>query len=149
MSSLIFGEKANRIFFPVALAGVFLLSCVASAGAVALAQDQIDTKARSYLGQIDANHYDQAWTFMAPLFKDLNSQSLWQNRHQVLRDAYGPLVSRLFHRISYRQSYSNSPDGQYVIIQFKSIFQNKATATETVVFDCQTDQCLIREYVIN
>ena len=66
-----------------------------------------------------------------------------------IRTAYGALSSRQLHRISYRQTYSLSPDGQFVIVQFESSYTNKTDTIETVVLDCRTTpECSIREYII-
>ena len=102
-----------------------------------------------FLELMDQARYDDAWLSMSPLFQTLNHQPQWQNRQQTIRAAYGALSSRQLDRISYRQTYTLSPDGEYVVVQFDSSFTNKADTFETVVLDCRTTpECFIREYII-
>lgn len=70
--------------------------------------------------------------------------------NQAIRNAYGPLVTRTALRTSSQQSFKNSPGGQFVIILFASVFDDKSSAVETVVLECQDSlSCSIREYIIN
>ena len=118
-------------------------------GAKTFSHNHLDSQASNYLKLLDQNHYKKAWLTMSDLFKSFNNQAQWQSRQKVIRAAYGPLVSRQFLRINYRQSYALSPDGSYVIIQYKSIFQNKADTNETVVLDCRnSSSCSVREYIM-
>ena len=106
-------------------------------------------EAVSFLELMDQARYDDAWLSMSTLFQTLNNQPQWQNRQQTIRAAYGALSSRQLDRISYRQTYTLSPDGEYVVVQFDSSFTNKADTFETVVLDCRTTpECFIREYII-
>jgi hypothetical protein len=120
-----------------------------SVGAEALPRDLLDSQANRYLELLDQGQYEEAWQKMSILFMTLNDQQQWQGQQQTIRATYGPLSSRQLSRISYRQSYHLSPDGQYVIVQHNSVYQNKAKTVETVVFDCRNDhECSIREYII-
>jgi hypothetical protein len=79
----------------------------------------------------------------------MEQQAKWQNRQEAVRGAYGALELRDYFLAEARSHYNLSPDGHYVIVQFKSSFQNKAATTETVVLDCSAKtECSIREYVI-
>ena len=111
--------------------------------------DYLNRRADSFLMLLDQGLYQDAWQTMSPLFQDLNDQAQWQKRQKVIRTAYGLLNSRKLHSISERQSFTLSPDGQYIIVQFKSAYIYKADSVETVVFDCRTTpECSIREYII-
>ena len=106
-------------------------------------------EAVSFLELMDQAHYDDAWLSLSPLFQSLNNQAQWQNRQQTIRAAYGALSSRQLDRISYRQTYTLSPDGAYVVVQFESSYTNKANTIETVVLDCRTTpECHVREHII-
>ncbi len=131
------------------LGALLTVVLVAPVGAETLSRDQLENKASSYLDLLDQGYYEEAWQDMSALSQALNNQSQWQNRQQAIRTAYGALSSRQLRHITYRQSYTLSPDGQYVIVQFKSRYQNKADTIETVVLDCHsTPECSIRQHVI-
>jgi hypothetical protein len=51
---------------------------------------------------------------------------------QGARQPLGKLVSREFKSTHYTTSAPGAPDGQYVIIQYNTSFENKKSAVETV-----------------
>lgn len=133
------------------LACLLLVTLAAtSVFAQALPQEKLVGKASGQLALLDKGQYEEAWFSMSEMFREFNEKNSWEKTQQTIRDAYGALLARKVNRTSFRQSYKNSPDGQYVIIQFKTVFLHKASAVETVVLDCnQGEQCSIREYIIN
>ena len=133
------------------LACLLLVALAAtSVSAQALPQEKLVGTASGQLALLDKGQFEEAWFSMSELFRQLNEKTGWEKTQQILRDTYGALLARQVYRTSFRQTYKNSPDGQYVIIQFKSVFLHKASAVETVVLECnQSEQCSIREYIIN
>ncbi len=103
-----------------------------------------------YLELLDQGLYRQAWQEMSPLFQMLEQREQWQDRQQLVRAIYGAAIKRAFYALDFRDHFLLSPDGQYVVVQFQTSFQFKASTRETVVLDCSTSPaCSIREYVIN
>jgi len=51
---------------------------------------------------------------------------------QTARKPLGRLISRKVQTKSYKTSLPGAPDGEYVVIQFETSFENKKTAIETV-----------------
>ncbi|NOX96543.1 MAG: DUF4019 domain-containing protein, partial [Nitrospirae bacterium] len=51
---------------------------------------------------------------------------------QAIRKPLGKNISRELKSKRYRTSLPGAPDGKYVVIQFKSSFENKKSALETV-----------------
>ncbi len=133
----------------IILGTILIVMLTGPVGAGTLSHNHLDNQASNYLELLDQNQYEDAWLAMSDFFQALNNQDHWQSRQQVIRAAYGSLGSREFLRITERQSYSHSPDGKYVIVQYKSIFQNKADTYETVVLDCRNSpSCSVRDYVM-
>lgn len=134
--------------------GYILISffCTSATWALGLpgpGEDLLLDDAENFLTQLDQNEFSSAWQQTSPLFRILTDEAAWKHKQQVLRQAYGPLESRRFLRLSYRTTYAHSPDGIYVIIQYQSHFENKAETRETVVLCCHADsECVIREYVL-
>ena len=99
--------------------------------------------------QLDQGQNDEPWQSMSALFQAFNDQARWKIRQQVIRASYGPLISREFKIVSDRTTFCLSPDGEYVIVQLGSSYQNKAEAIETVVLECSSGPaCSIRGYII-
>lgn len=131
------------------LTSIFLAALVLPSAASPLTQTQAENQARLFLQMLDNGLLDSAWQEMSSLFQILSDQADWKLRQQVLRTAYGTLFSRELKNVSYRATFSQSPDGQYVVILFQSSYQNKAESRETVVLDCSNGtDCPIRQYVI-
>jgi hypothetical protein len=51
---------------------------------------------------------------------------------KAARQPLGKLISRKMQTKSYKTSLPGAPDGEYVVIQFETSFENKKTAIETV-----------------
>ena len=133
----------------LALIVILLISTAIPAGAALLSQTRAENQARDFLQQLDQGQSDESWQAMSAHFQAITDQARWKIRQQVIRASYGPLLSRDFKNVSYRTSFSLSPDGEYVIVQFRSSYQNKAESIETVVLDCSFGpECLVREYVL-
>jgi hypothetical protein len=137
--------KGHRVL-PLTL--ILLVWLTLPAGATLLSQSQAESRARSFLMQLDQGLQDESWQSMSSLFQAFNDQARWKTRQQVIRASYGSLISRSLKTVSYRTTFNQSPDGEYIIILFQSSYQNKANARETVVLDCSNGtNCPIREYV--
>jgi hypothetical protein len=67
------------------------------------------------------------------LFKGLNDSLLWQEKVTTIRQAYGAPESRHVRGSKFRSTYRNAPDGNYVTIQFDTVFESKANGIETIV----------------
>jgi hypothetical protein len=88
--------------------------------------------ARAWLELIDAEKYDQSWQEAALYVRNLVPKDDWQRSMQGARLPLGKLVSRELKSTRYTTSAPGAPDGQYVIIQYNTSFENKKSAVETV-----------------
>ena len=55
------------------------------------------------------------------------------------RNPLGKQVSRQFYRSLYTKKLPGVPDGEYVIIEFNTVFENKTGAIETVTSKLEDD----------
>lgn len=140
----------RRLCRTLALVTMLLVALSTPAAAEPLSRAEVNIRTSEFLVLLDQGRYEEAWLEMSSLFQALHNPVLWQGRQRAIRAAYGSLIHRQYFRMDFRQSYNLSPDGPHVIIQFKSGFEHKANATETVVLDChKAEECTVREYVIN
>jgi hypothetical protein len=117
----------------ISLLGLFLLLSV---GVVA-AGDSDKGKAavaaaEEWLTMVDDGKYVQSWKEAAQYFKNAVKQEQWEQSLQAVRNPLGKLISREVKSKTYTTSLPGAPDGEYVVIQFKSSFENKKSAIETV-----------------
>jgi hypothetical protein len=88
--------------------------------------------ASAWLGLVDAGRYAESWDAAASYFKSAVAKGNWIKMLEGSRKPLGKLVSRTVGAKQYATSLPGAPDGQYVVIQFKTRFENKAQAIETV-----------------
>jgi hypothetical protein len=88
--------------------------------------------AEAWLGLVDSGKYSQSWDEAAEYVKELVSKEIWQNSIKGARGPLGKVVSRELKSKRYTISVPGAPQGRYVIIQYKTSFENKDSAIETV-----------------
>jgi hypothetical protein len=106
------------------LAGV----CVASDEGTAPAEKA----AASWLALTDSGSYSQSWEQAAQVFKAAVTKEQWAQALSTARASLGKVVSRKMKSATYTTTLPGAPDGQYVVIQYETSFENKAAAVETV-----------------
>ncbi|NMQ19556.1 DUF4019 domain-containing protein [Candidatus Competibacter phosphatis] len=112
------------------LAFVLAVSGVHAADTEAV--NQARKSANSWLALVDAAQYGQSWDEAATLFKSAVTKQEWMKAVQSTRAPLGALKSRTFKTATFTRSLPGAPDGEYVVIQFDTRFENKAAAVETV-----------------
>jgi hypothetical protein len=88
--------------------------------------------AKQWLALVDAGNYAASWDAASSLFKNHVSKEDWAKMVSAVRTPLGKVVSRKLKSADYTTSVPGGPDGQYVVIQYDSSFENKKSATETV-----------------
>jgi hypothetical protein len=56
----------------------------------------------------------------------------WQKTLKANRRHLGKVVSRKLKSATYTKTLPNAPEGEYVVIQYDTSFENRANAIETV-----------------
>lgn len=90
------------------------------------------TAAENWLALVDAGQYAKSWQDAASLFKGAVDQQTWEKTVESVRKPLGKVISREVESAEYRTSLPGAPDGEYVVIRFKTEFENKKKAYETV-----------------
>ena len=88
--------------------------------------------ARNWLNLVDAGEYSKRWQEAAGYFKNAVQQDQWEQMIKSVRMPLGKMISRKLKTSVYKTTLPGAPDGQYVVIQFETSFQNKESAIETV-----------------
>lgn len=95
--------------------------------------------ARTWLGLVDAGKYADSWSSAATLFRQKISSPQWQAAAAAARGPLGALKSRTLQSATPKNALPGVPDGEYMVIQFASSFEHKASAIETVTPMKDTD----------
>lgn len=116
-----------------------LLAVVLAGSSVQDVEDAAQKSAEAWLDLVDSGRYDESWDEAASLVKDAVAQDKWGQDIAAARRPLGPVVSRTVKSRTYAQTLPGAPDGQYVVIQYATKFENKQSAVETITPMMDTD----------
>jgi hypothetical protein len=88
--------------------------------------------AQQWLAIVDGEEYAKSWEEAAEYFKGAVAQEQWEQSLQGVRKPLGKVISRKIKSKTCVTSLPGAPDGEYVVIQFETSFENKESAVETV-----------------
>jgi hypothetical protein len=88
--------------------------------------------AEAWLTLVDEGKYADSWNEAAAYFKGAVKKEKWEEMLKAVRKPLGEVISREVKSESYHTSLPGAPDGEYVVIQFETSFENKKSAIETV-----------------
>jgi hypothetical protein len=95
-------------------------------------EDLAQKAAESWLKLVDTGRFGDSWAEAAGLFKKAITQAQWEQAARAAVTPLGKLASRKLKTRQYAEKLPNAPDGKYVVIQYDSVFANKASAVETI-----------------
>ena len=96
------------------------------------AEKQALAAAESWLALVDDGKYGESWDAAAKYLKNAVTKDDFEKSLKAARKPLGKLKSREVKSKDYRTSLPGAPDGEYVVIQFKTAFENKKAAIETI-----------------
>ncbi len=103
---------------------------------VARAEDKPENLAQaaaeSWLKLTDAGNGEASWDQAAKLLKSAVTKAQWAQALAGLRPPLGKVVSRKVTSRQYTEKLPGAPDGKYVVIQYATVFEKKASAVETI-----------------
>src|SRR5262245_7530917 len=115
---------------------LLLATSVVLAASLAYSQQLIpkaaQTSVHAWLVLIDQENYAPSWETAASAFKNATTQDKWQAAVRSARVPLGALKSRTLKSATAATSLPGAPDGEYVVFQFNTAFDQKAAAVETV-----------------
>lgn len=122
----------SRNIYPII--GMAILGLCLSSNAMANEEkeDKAVEAAKTWLRLIDEGKYAESWETAAVYFKNSLAKDKWEQMLTPVRKPLGKLVSRELKSTTYMESISGAPDGEYVVIQFTTSFENKKSGVETV-----------------
>jgi hypothetical protein len=90
--------------------------------------------AESWLVLVDSARYGDSWTQAAAAFRAVVSSGAWDSTLTRVRGPLGAVRSRELLGAQYTSSLPGAPPGEYVVLQFRTVFAGRETpAVETVV----------------
>lgn len=113
---------------------VVMLALLSGAAKAQEAQAIADAKqaATTWLAVLDQGNYAGTWQQASALFKSAVAPQAWESAARSAREPLGKLKSREVAAVTFTRSLPGVQEGEYVVIQYKSRFENRADAVETV-----------------
>ena len=120
-----------------------LLLAISTAPTLIFANTEIDAAARraatEWLKKIDTANYSGSWESAASIFKVAVSVEAWEKAAQSVRTPLGALRKRGEKSATAAKRLPGVPDGNYVVLQYDTVFENNAAAVETVTLAQDSD----------
>jgi len=88
--------------------------------------------AEKWLATVDEGKYAASWQDAAELFRNTVEKKKWVQLMKAGRKPLGKLISRKMQSEIYKTSLPGASEGEYVVIQFATSFENKKKTIETV-----------------
>lgn len=108
-------------------------------GGSAAGGDDAVAVAQAWLEVVDRGDYQESWDQAASYFQGAVPAGQWQQQLTAVRGPLGSVQSREVISTQPATELPGAPDGEYVVIQFRTSFANKANAVETVTPMRDTD----------
>lgn len=89
--------------------------------------------AKNWLELVDAKNYAKSYDDAASFFKVMVKKDDWINTLTGLRSMLRGVVSRQLVSTKFETKIPGAPDGEYVILVYKTKFEKKENAQEVVV----------------
>lgn len=87
---------------------------------------------KAWLKLVDEGKYSESWYEAAQYFKNAITREQWKTSLESVRNPLGKVLSRNLKSKKYTKTLPGAPDGEYVVIQYETSFQNKQQAIETI-----------------
>jgi Protein of unknown function (DUF4019) len=107
-------------------------TALAAAGDEGAAKAKAQAAAEAWLAQVDAGSYAESWDEAAALFRKAITKDAWKQALEASRAPLGAVKSRRLRTAEYYTQLPGAPDGEYVVLQYDTVFEKKATAVETI-----------------
>ncbi len=128
----------NKMFFLVLAVSFCFLGTTAAVAFEKIEKEAVNV-AVEWLEIVDSGQYEKSWEEAATLFRTTVSSKQWEQSLAASRKPLGKLISRKLKSKTFTETLPGAPDGKYVVIKFDTVFENKASAVETVTPMLDTD----------
>lgn len=116
----------------IAVSLILSVAFIQPLGADEAAEESAKAASEAWLALVDQGEYAKSWKEAAPYFRKAVVQEQWVRSMNAFRKPLGKVLSRKLRSKKYTQTLPGAPDGDYVVLQYETSFENKQFAVETV-----------------
>lgn len=117
-----------------------MMTGIVRADALSDKETEAIVAAQQWLSLCDQNKHDESWEAAASFFRKAVTKGQWEQVITAVRAPLGKMMTRDVKSKNYQTSIPGAPDGEYVIIQFNTAFENKNETVETVTMMLDQDR---------
>lgn len=88
--------------------------------------------AEAWLEIVDSEQYGKSWEEATEYFRNAMPKEQWEASLEGVRKKCGKLKSRELLLKKYEPTLQGAPEGEYVVIQYKTSFEKISAAVETI-----------------
>jgi hypothetical protein len=88
--------------------------------------------AERWLALVDAGAWDASWSEAAPIFRAAVTRADWAKAVSAARGPLGAVKSRVLISAEPATKLPGAPDGDYVVIRYRTRLEHRAEAVETI-----------------
>ncbi|MEW5993505.1 MAG: DUF4019 domain-containing protein [Candidatus Zixiibacteriota bacterium] len=85
-----------------------------------------------WLSLVDDEKYGESWESSSQYFKNSITIEEWKKMLAAVRKPLGKVKSRSLKSKQFMTELPGAPNGEYVVIQYETSFENKKSAIETI-----------------
>lgn len=119
----------NSIVLILVALGLYL-PCRHVLAAETLPEVAAQSAATEWLALVDGGNYMESWEKMSPGFKKQVSKRKWKSTVEKIRSPLGKFTSRKLKSAEYSKELPGAPEGEYVVLQYDSVFEHKPAGVE-------------------
>ncbi|MFC2048751.1 DUF4019 domain-containing protein [Elusimicrobiota bacterium] len=89
--------------------------------------------ALKWIKLLDSGKIFTSWEKAGELFRESISLKDWNSQLEKIRKSYGKVIKRELLTVKYYNNLPDVPEGEYVILQFKTCFKNREDVIENII----------------
>jgi hypothetical protein len=127
-----------------------LVLAVSSLSAVAISDRDVQSRqaALQWLALVDAGQYRAAYQQLVPRVRAGGTADQWNLWLRSRRGSLGRARTRAFIRVAHTRTMGSAPDGDYIVIYFKTSYERKVAGAESVTLSSETGHWQVSGYHI-
>jgi hypothetical protein len=94
--------------------------------------------AEAWLAKVDAGDYQGSWEATGAMFRDEVSAEQWHESMTQVREDMGAVTERRLHEHTLETIMPGVPEGEYMMLEYRSVFEKQPQGAELVV--CMKDE---------
>jgi len=104
------------------------------------AVENAEQASAAWMKLMDAGQYAECWKTAAAAIQSAITEEKWTAAMKGVREPLGKVITRSVQSATHTATLPGVPDGDYVVIVYKTRFEHKQSAQETVAMSREPDK---------